>query len=704
MRAIKIGLDAPGLAVKQRPLEGQEARSLDMCGLAGFIGTEFAHNREAVETALVAMTDRIVHRGPDSEGHWVDLDGGVALGHRRLAIVELSDAGSQPMASHSGRYVIVYNGEIYNQDDLRVELADEGLAPAWRGHSDTETLLACIDGWGVRRALTKLIGMFAFALWDRKERALVLARDRLGEKPLYYGWQGAAGRRTFLFGSELKALTAHPAFGGEIDRGALALLMRLAYIPAPHSIYRGIRKLLPGTFATVSQGGAEPRIETYWSAADVARRGVSERFEGSPEEAVDALGHLLGDAVGRQMMADVPLGAFLSGGIDSSTVAALMQAQSSRPIKTFSIGFHEEGYNEAEHAKAVARHLGTDHTELYVTAQQAMDVVPRLPALYDEPFADHSQIPTFLVAHLARRDVTVSLSGDAGDELFAGYNRYQFFSSLWSTLRHVPRPLRAAGAKAIESMSPRRWNGLGDLLPRNRRPALLGDKLHKGAGVLTSRSSDELYRSLISLWRNPEDVVLGATEPPSRLMGDVLDLDGLSGVERMMAFDLVGYLPDDILAKVDRAAMGVSLETRVPFLDHRVVEFAWSLPMDYKIRDGQTKWALRQVLYRHVPKALLERPKMGFALPNGAWLRGPLREWADDLLDSERLGHEGFFAAAPISEAWNAHLSGQVNLEYKLWPALMFQQWLRSERARPAISPRTRTAAATREFTGAVSL
>jgi asparagine synthase (glutamine-hydrolysing) len=650
-----------------------------MCGIAGFVGVQFAQDRLSVQGAVVAMTDRIVRRGPDSDGHWVDLEAGVALGHRRLAIVELSDAGSQPMASHSGRFMVVYNGEIYNQDDLRAELAGQGLAPNWRGHSDTETMLACFEAWGVRATLTKLIGMFAFALWDRQERTLTLARDRLGEKPLYYGWQGKGAGRSFLFGSELKALGAHPAFEGEIDRDSLALLMRYAYIPAPHSIYRNIRKLLPGTFATLDPGGGEPRLETYWSAAEVARRGVARPFAGSADEAVKALEDLLHDAVGRQMMADVPLGAFLSGGIDSSTVVSLMQAQSSRPVKTFSIGFHEKGYNEAEHAKAVAQHLGTDHTELYVTAREAMDVIPRLPQLYDEPFADHSQIPTFLVAQLARRDVTVSLSGDAGDELFAGYNRYQFFSSLWQRLRHVPKPLRSLAARAILAVPPARWNGLGNILPSRLRPSLLGDKLHKGAGVLASGNSDELYHSLISLWRTPEDLVLGTTGRASERLADDIDLDGLEEVERMMVFDLVGYLPDDILAKVDRAAMGVSLETRVPFLDHRVVEFAWSLPMEHKIRDGQTKWPLRQILYKHVPKALVERPKMGFALPNGEWLRGDLRAWADELLDPHNMAAEGYLAAGPITDAWDAHISGQVNLEYKLWPILMFQQWLRSQ-------------------------
>jgi asparagine synthase (glutamine-hydrolysing) len=651
-----------------------------MCGFAGFLGGAALFGGGRAAPVATAMADCIRHRGPDHGGIWLDPDAGVAFAHRRLAIVDLSAAGDQPMESSSGRYVTIYNGEIYNHLDLRRQLQEDGYGFDWRGHSDTETLLAAIEAWGVRGALERSIGMFALALWDRRERALILARDRLGEKPLYYGWQGQGQGAAFLFGSELKAFRSHPAFEGEIDRDSLTLLMRYGYIPAPHSIYRGIAKLMPGCFATLRAGRREPEIEAYWSAAEVAERGRREPLEASPDEAVESLEKLLMDAVGQQMIADVPLGAFLSGGVDSSTIVALMQAQSTRPVKTFSIGFHEEEYNEAAHAKAVAEHLGTDHTELYVTPEEAMRVVPRLPDMYDEPFADSSQIPTFLVSQLARRSVTVSLSGDAGDELFGGYNRYKMTAAFWRRLSMAPRPLRGALAGALTSVSPRTWNRIASavepILPESLRMKVPGDKIHKGAGVLKSASVAELYRGLVSSWRDPEALVVGGREPSTLLTGGAPDLSGLSEIERMMALDMITYLPDDILAKVDRAAMSVSLETRVPLLDHRVVEYAWRLPIDYKIRGGQTKWALREVLYRHVPRSLIERPKMGFGVPIGEWLRGPMRDWAEALLDPRRLEREGYFRPEPIRRMWQAHLEGNVNEQYKLWIVLMFQAWL----------------------------
>jgi asparagine synthase (glutamine-hydrolysing) len=626
------------------------------------------------------MTDAIVTRGPDDAGAWFDEHNRVGFGHRRLSIVDLSPAGHQPMPSASGRYTIAFNGEIYNHNLLREELERAGRAPAWRGHSDTETLLAGFDAWGIEATVKRSIGMFAFAVWDRETKVLTLCRDRLGEKPLYYGWQGRGEGAVFLFGSELKALRAHPAFEGGIDRGALSLQLRHNYIPAPYSIYKGISKLPPGTLLTVALGRREPRIATYWSGTEVAEAGVRDGFDGSPEEAIDALEDLLKDAVRQQMMADVPLGAFLSGGIDSSTVVALMQAQSARPVKTFSIGFHEEGYNEAAHAKAVAAHLGTEHTEMYVTAQQAMDVIPRLPALYDEPFSDSSQIPTFLVSQLARRHVTVSLSGDAGDELFCGYNRYQMTAKLWNNVASAPMPLRKLVARGLTSVSPRSWDRLAGatrgILPRSLQHAKLGDKVHKGAEVLGSPSLDALYLKLVSHWHDPASVVIGGTEPPTSLVGNSPKLAGLDSIQRMMALDMLTYLPDDILVKVDRAGMGVSLEGRVPFLDHRVVEFAWRLPQTMKLRDGQTKWALRQVLYRHVPRELIERPKMGFGVPIGDWLRGSLRDWAENLLDESRLRREGFFQSDAVRAKWQEHLSGQRNWQYHLWDVLMFQAWL----------------------------
>lgn len=651
---------------------------IGMCGLAGFFGGPWPG--DSASQRLRGMTDAITRRGPDSDGQWLDADAAIGLGHRRLAIVELSDAGAQPMTSAPGRYVLAFNGEIYNHMDLREELLRQGKAPAWRGHSDTETLLAGFEAWGIRGTVERAVGMFAFSVWDRQAHTLTLARDRLGEKPLYYGWQGSGRAGVFLFGSELKALRAHPAFGAAIDRDALCLFMRHNNVGGSHSIYQGVHKLLPGSLLTVSLVAPEPVVQTYWSNAEAAQRGVAQRFEGSPDAAVDALEVLLKDAVQRQMMADVPLGAFLSGGVDSSTVVALMQAQASRPVKTFSIGFHEAGYNEAEHAKAVAAHLGTEHTELYVTPEQALAVIPKLPGLYCEPFADSSQIPTFLVSQLARQHVTVSLSGDAGDELFCGYNRYALTASLWGRLSAVPLPLRRMVARGLTSLSPQRLNRMAAYTPLARRWANVGDKLHKGAGVMTAGSAAELYRGMVSHWPNPQELVLGGVEPATALNAPASALAGLGDVERMMALDLQTYLPDDILTKVDRAAMGVSLETRVPFLDHRVVEFAWRLPLEYKLRNengaSTSKWALRQVLFRHVPRALIERPKMGFGVPIDSWLRGPLRPWAEDLLSEARLKREGYFNPTPIRKKWAEHVSGQRNWQHQLWCVLMFQSWL----------------------------
>jgi asparagine synthase (glutamine-hydrolysing) len=649
-----------------------------MCGFVGFLGGLAAHGPLGDEATLQRMADKIANRGPDDAGYWSDVEQRIGFGHRRLSIVDLSPAGHQPMLSGSGRYVIAFNGEIYNHMDCRAALATTGAA--WRGHSDTETLLAGFDAWGIQRTVERCIGMFAFAVWDKQTRTLTLGRDRLGEKPLYYGWQGQGQHATFLFGSELKALKAHPAFAAAIDRNALCLLMRHNYIPGPYSIYQGIAKLEPGCLLTLSMAQPEPKVVRWWSAAAVAVAGCAAPFDGTPEQAVDALEVLLKSAVQQQMMADVPLGAFLSGGIDSSTIVALMQAQSARPVKTFTIGFNEAGYNEAVHAKAVAKHLGTEHTELYVSPQQALDVIPRLPTFYCEPFSDSSQIPTFLVSQLARQKVTVSLSGDAGDELFCGYNRYLLASRLWNKLSHVPTGGRRLAARGLTALSPSRWNALlglvQSLLTGSLRQVNLGDKLHKAAGVLASSSVDALYLGLVSHWDDPASVVIGGQEPPTLLTGNAPQLSGLDDLQRMMALDTLTYLSDDILVKVDRAGMGVSLEGRVPFLDHRVVEFAWSLPQSMKLRDGVGKWALRQVLYRYVPKELIERPKMGFGVPIGDWLRGPLRAWAEELLDEVRLRREGFFHSAPIREKWAEHLSGSRNWQYHLWDVLMFQAWL----------------------------
>ena len=644
-----------------------------MCGIAGFFDPRGFNSAEA-ENLARRMASKVKHRGPDDSGVWVDGVQGIALSHSRLSVLELSEAGHQPMVSPSGRFVIVYNGEIYNHLELREQLGDV----EWRGHSDTETLLAAIDAWGVSATLEKCVGMFAFALWDRKSNTLTLARDRLGEKPLYYGWQG----KVLLFGSELKALRAHPAFQNEIDRGALALFLKYNYIPAPCSIYKGIYKLLPGAFIVVRSREMEFEPTIYWSAKKWAEKGQHNLFSGDDGEAGEELERLLRQAVSSQMVADVPLGAFLSGGVDSSTIVSLMQAQSSRAVKTFTIGSYSSGYNEAEQAKKVARHLGTEHTELYVTAEEAMAVIPRLPKLYDEPFGDSSQIPTFLVADLARSHVTVSLSGDGGDELFGGYNRHYWAPIFQRRVGSVPHPLRAALAMGVTALNPDTWDAvfrsLEKLLPDGWRYVNPGDKLHKLAGVLPAHSAEEMYQGLVSFWQQPEKIIAMRNDcvympPVFEAQPDLKDFS-----HRMMYLDLVSYLPDDILVKVDRAAMGVSLETRVPLLDHRVVEFAWQLPRSLKIRNGQSKWLLRQILYKYVPRELVERPKMGFGFEFDEWLRGPLKEWAEALLDEGRLKNEGFLNPVPVLEKWNEHLTGQRNWAYHLWGVLMFQAWLES--------------------------
>jgi asparagine synthase (glutamine-hydrolysing) len=583
---------------------------------------------------------------------WLDHAAGIALGHRRLSILELSDAGSQPMSSHSGRYVLVTNGEIYNHMEIRDALARDGREPAWRGHSDTETLLAAFDRWGTEAALRSTVGMFAFALWDRQERILTLARDRLGEKPMYYGVQGDV----VLFGSELKSLRAHPAFRAEVDRDQLAIYLRRGYVPSPQSIYRSIRKLPPGCLVqfrrdTAPGRAVEPR--PYWSLGKVAESGLASPFTGSDAEAVDQLDAVLSRAVASQSVADVPLGAFLSGGIDSSTVVALMQAQSSRPVRTFAIGFKEAAFNEAPHARAVAAHLGTEHTELIVTPQDAMSVIPRLPRLYDEPFGDSSAIPTFLVSELARRHVTVSLSGDGGDELFGGYTRYGRGHRLWRLLRRVPASLRSL------------------LAPISGR--------HRSRFVRTV-SAHELYDEVM-LDSATGRVVLGSDRsPPGASIGLNAALAQRDFYQAMMLADGTTYLPDDILVKVDRASMGVSLESRVPMLDHRVVEFAWQLPLHMKLRNGESKWLLKQLLRKYVPSALHDRPKKGFGMPVGAWIRGGMREWAESLLDEQHLRQEGFLDVVRVRGLWSRHLEGATRSGEGIWRVLMFQAWLAETR------------------------
>ena len=674
-----------------------------MCGFAGFLLSR-PGTLDGMEALAASMASAIAHRGPDDSGTWADAQAGVALGFRRLAIVDLTPAGHQPMASNGGRFVMTFNGEIYNHLEMRAELQAAGAAPAWRGHSDTETLLAGFEHWGVEATLKRTVGMFAIALWNVQTRTLHLARDRFGEKPLYYGWTGSGAGRAFVFGSELKALRAYSGFANPVCREALAQYMRFMYVPAPRSIYQEIYKLEPGCLLTIQ--GAAPlaapvqplrppavqgnlTLSRWWSLADVVQAGAKNQLT-DEVAAVDALEARLADAVRLQSLADVPLGAFLSGGVDSSAIVALMQQQSTRPVKTFTVGFEEAGFDESPHAKAVARHLGTDHAELFVTAVEAQAVIAQLPAMYDEPFADSSQIPTHLVCKAAREQVTVALSGDAGDELFGGYNRYFWGPRIWSRLSWLPAPARHALGVAITAMPMAGWDAMSRpvnaLLPGDKGIARAGDKAHKLATrLLGVRSLDDLYLSLVSEWQDPARVVRGeGSSPlvePASLLDDAMPAQGAQQSQlRMMYRDSMTYLPDDILCKVDRAAMAISLETRVPFLDHRVAELAWQLPLDMKIKGGQGKWALRQVLYRHVPCELIDRPKAGFGIPIGQWLRGPLRPWAESLLDEQRLQSECYFFPAPIRQKWVEHLVGQRDHTASLWAVLMFQVWLEGTR------------------------
>ncbi|MBV8514088.1 MAG: asparagine synthase (glutamine-hydrolyzing) [Acidobacteria bacterium] len=656
-----------------------------MCGITGFLDTSRTKSTEQLTLTARRMSTSLSHRGPEDEGVWVDPNVGIALGHRRLSIIDLSPMGHQPMHSASGRYVITFNGEIYNFKALRQEL--EQLGETFRGHSDTEIMLAAIARWGVEAALKKFNGMFAFGLWDREEQILYLSRDRAGEKPLYYGWAG----KTLLFGSELKSLQQHPDFRGDIDRGAIAVFLRHNYIPAPHSIYKGIYKLPAGTVLAIRGFGSDASPKPYWSAKVAAEDGITNPFRGSEEEAVSQLDALLHDAVTMRMEADVPLGAFLSGGIDSSLIVAIMQANSKRPVKTFTIGFDNREYNEAEAAKLVAQHLGTEHTELYVTPEEAMAVIPRLPTLYDEPFADSSQIPTFLVSQLARRNVTVSLSGDGGDELFGGYTTYQWGRSVHQNIGWMPGPLKAGLAKTIKPLSKLDWNALLDgrqsVVPESLRSKDINKVLSKLTGILKVNEREALYWILLSYWMEPSSVVLGANEPLTQLTDSTkwAHIDDIMHV--MMYLDTIMYLPDDILVKVDRASMGVSLESRVPLLDHRVIEFAWKLPIEMKVKGTLGKVPLRNLLYRYVPQQLVDRPKKGFGVPIHEWLRGPMRSWAEDLLDESRLKSEGFFAAKPIHQKWNEHVSGRRNWQAQLWAVLMFQAWLEQQKVHADLEP-----------------
>lgn len=652
-----------------------------MCGIAGGLGATL------VSTSLIArMTDSLVHRGPDGEGVWSDREASIALGHRRLAVVDLSPRGRQPMTSANERHVLTYNGEIYNHLSMRAEL-DAGGARSWHGHSDTETLLEAIAEWGLHGALERAVGMFALAVWDRQTRTLQLARDRFGEKPLYYGWIGG----DFLFASELKALRMHPGFGNAIERRALRTLAARAYIPAPLSIFEHIYKVEPGCILSVTdqalrarpagpprvgEGQAGLRVEQYWSYRSVVNKGLASPIR-DEEEAIERLENTLAQSVIGQSVADVPIGAFLSGGIDSSTVVALYQKYSSKPVLTFSIGFDDRALNEADHAKAVAQHFGTRHHEHYVTADECLRIIPLLPTMYDEPFADASQVPTHIVSRFAREQVTVALSGDGGDELFGGYNRYLGAARLWAGMRRLPRPMRAGLGCGLGLLPPAAWDGFGRILPGGWRPPHFGTKVRKALNTMgRARTLDDVFHSFLDEWSGQDSPVMGAALAPGR--GEKFDLEvgpDAPDAVRMMYCDAVSYLPDDILCKVDRAAMAVSLETRVPFLDHRVAELAARIPIEMKIRGNQGKHILRRLLYREAPAALFERPKAGFGMPLGQWLRGPLRDWAESLLDERRLRDGGYWNAPQVLQRWQEHLAGRRDAGPGIWAILMFEAW-----------------------------
>lgn len=654
-----------------------------MCGFAGVLSRPGSATAEQLASVALRMAGKLKHRGPDDEGVWVDPEAGLAFANRRLAIIDLSPEGHQPMHSSNRRFVITYNGEIYNHREIRRQLELEAAGSQWRGYCDTEVILAAVVRWGIYGAVQRFNGMFAFALWDRHERKLYLCRDRIGEKPLYYAWLGNA----LVFGSELKALAAHPAWSGDIDRRALTLFLRHNCVPAPYSIYSGVAKLQPGMLLEQAWLGdtnsREGSTRPYWSAAEVSKAALRNPYSGSAPEAEAELDALLCDAVSARMQSDVPLGVFLSGGVDSSTVTALMQVQSTGRVRTFSLGFTERSYDESGYARAVAEYLGTEHVELIVTPEETMAVIPKLAGVYDEPFADSSQIPTLLISELARRDVTVCLSGDGGDELFGGYYRYSVGSSVWGGVRWFPHWARSGAARMIRSVPPEKWDAVASqvekIMPSRYRLVRAGDNIHKLTAVLEARSGIDAYWALSSHWMDPSTLVRGVDEPGTLITAGAAASVGNSLVDQMMLLDLITYLPDDILVKLDRASMSVSLEARVPFLDHRVVEFAWRLPRVMKIRRGKGKWLLRKVLERYLPPALVRRPKMGFGIPLGQWLRGPLRDWAEALLAYDRLNRGAILDPVEVRRKWDDHLAGRRNWSHHLWDILMFEAWLEAQ-------------------------
>jgi len=648
-----------------------------MCGITGF----YSKNLSTFNNAILKMNSALYHRGPDFSGIWQDRSAGIVFGHQRLSILDLSPAGNQPMISNSGRYIITYNGEFYNHLEIRKELNEMNLNINWQSNSDTETFLEAIEYWGIDSALKKVVGMFACALWDKKNRSLTLVRDRMGEKPLYYGWQGKGSNKVFIFGSELKALKLHPEFQGIVNKDAIALLLRHNYIPDPYSIYKNIYKLLPGQYLQLKEEDLKknflPTPISYWSLTQNAIKGTKNLFRENDIEIEKNFEKLLKDTVKKKMISDAPVGAFLSGGIDSSTLVSLMQSENLNRIKTFTIGFSDDDYNEAKHAKKIAKHLNTEHTELYFSAKTAMEVIPKLPIIHDEPFSDNSQIPSFLISQLAKKQIKVAISGDGGDELFCGYNRYIHVNNWSKKLNLIPFGARKVFANGIKSISQDRWNVLLKFLPFLNKYVNFGNQI-KVAKALEANSFTDLYYVFFSQWQNPTDVVLNSTEPGTFLTSYKPDINQLNNYEQMMILDLISYLPNDILTKVDRTSMASSIETRVPLLDHKLIEYVWKMPHNLKFRNGQSKWILRQILKKYVPETLTERPKKGFGIPLHSWLRGPLRDWAENLLDEKKLLKEGYFDAKIVREKWDDFILNKKNWHQDLWNILMFQAWLDS--------------------------
>ncbi len=647
-----------------------------MCGFAGFLGGPISGDKELAKVTLEAMTRQISSRGPDSDGVWSQPDDSIALGHRRLSILDLSPAGHQPMKSVSSRYTIAFNGEIYNHLELRMQLDGLRGISGWIGSSDTETLLMCIEIWGVEQALNQINGMFSFALWDSLEKTLTLARDRIGEKPLYYGWLGSGTIKTFLFGSDLKAFKGYPEFSPSVNRDSLCLFLRHKCIPAPHSIYEGFYKLDPGCYLKISANQNSVKSSQYWNAEKLAKDCIANPFEGDFTEASEYVEGKIRKAVSRQTISDVPLGTFLSGGIDSSLITSILQEQSSKPIKTFTIGFEDKAYNEAEYAKKIAEVLGTDHHELYVSPERSLSLIPELPQVYGEPFADSSQIPTLLLSELVKSEVSVALSGDAGDEIFCGYNRYTLADDIWNKLNVLPYPARNFFSIGLDSIPSRLFDMVSAYSKVGDFSSRLAEKVQKVSNILKADSKKSLYYSLTSDWTDPSEWVIDGSEPSTKITSDTVKLDGWCSKRYMMMMDLLTYLPDDILTKVDRASMACSLEVRVPFLDHELVEATFQVPIAHHLSGGKSKAILRDILYQSVPKDLIERPKMGFGVPLDSWLRGPLREWAQDLLDEELIIKQGYLVHSKVTRMWNEHLSGTKNWSGQLWSILMFQAWL----------------------------